>query len=49
MDAVDEILTANAIDLESLYGIGMGVPGPVEFSTGYPIHPHHAWLAQVPH
>ena len=39
MDAVDEILTANAIDLESLYGIGMGVPGPVEFSTGYPNQP----------
>lgn len=49
VEQVDDLLAKHAITPDQLYGMGMGVPGPVEFSTGHPIHPHHARLAQVPH
>ncbi len=34
-----DILAENGFSPSSLWGIGMGVPGPVEFSTGTPISP----------
>jgi glucokinase-like ROK family protein len=36
---IDSILEDNAIQPKSLYGIGMGVPAPVEFSSGLPVNP----------
>jgi glucokinase-like ROK family protein len=35
----DALLERNAIPWASLWGIGLGVPGPVEFSTGRPVSP----------
>jgi glucokinase-like ROK family protein len=35
----DALLDQNDISRASLWGIGLGVPGPVEFSTGRPISP----------
>lgn len=39
VEQVDDLLAKHAITPDQLYGMGMGVPGPVEFSTGHPIHP----------
>ncbi|NLL47280.1 MAG: ROK family transcriptional regulator [Firmicutes bacterium] len=39
MATIDSILASNSVRSDQLYGIGMGIPGPVEFSTGFPISP----------
>lgn len=39
MAVIDAILSENQVEPGQLYGIGMGIPAPVEFSTGYPINP----------
>ena len=43
MDQVDqlieELLKSNSISQKKIFGIGMGVPGPVEFSKGLPVSP----------
>lgn len=36
---IDAILMEHEVETNRLYGIGMGIPAPVEFSTGYPINP----------
>ena len=38
-DLFDMVLDQRGIPRASLWGIGLGVPGPVEFSTGRPISP----------
>ena len=35
----DEVLAAAGRDAEEVAGIGIGLPGPVEFSTGRPVNP----------
>ncbi len=35
----DQLLDKSGIERSALWGIGVGVPGPVEFSTGRPISP----------
>lgn len=35
----DQVLTSPAVGGHTLWGIGIGVPGPVEFATGRPISP----------
>ncbi len=36
---IDQLLAAAPRDPAKLFGIGMGVPGPVEFDTGMPVSP----------
>jgi predicted NBD/HSP70 family sugar kinase len=38
-DVADELLAAHGRAKESLIGVGIGLPGPVEFSTGRPSNP----------
>nr|WP_082309465.1 ROK family transcriptional regulator [Leucobacter musarum] len=39
LDAADELLPGLGYDVSHVAGVGIGVPGPVEFSTGRPINP----------
>lgn len=39
IDTVHELLPRTAFTASQIAGIGIGVPGPVEFSTGRPINP----------
>lgn len=39
LDSATELLRRNGSDPASLLGVGVGVPGPVEHSTGRPIRP----------
>ncbi|MFW5886064.1 MAG: ROK family transcriptional regulator [Halanaerobium sp.] len=36
---IAELLETNQLDQKKIFGIGMGVPGPVEFSKGLPVSP----------
>jgi predicted NBD/HSP70 family sugar kinase len=36
---IEQLMKDNHIEKQSIKGIGMGIPGPVEFSTGCPISP----------
>jgi glucokinase-like ROK family protein len=36
---IKELLKSNSISQKKIFGIGMGVPGPVEFSKGLPVSP----------
>ena len=36
---IKELLKSNSISQKKIFGIGMGVPGPVEFSRGLPVSP----------
>ena len=36
---IEELLKENNLSKKSIFGIGMGVPGPVEFSKGIPVSP----------
>jgi glucokinase-like ROK family protein len=36
---IDALLTEHDLKVSGLLGIGMGVPGPVEFATGIPVSP----------
>lgn len=39
VEFVDELLKETKLSMEQIVGVGMGVPAPVEFSTGRPIAP----------
>lgn len=39
LDSADDLLERAGVDPSSLLGVGVGVPGPVEHSTGRPIRP----------
>ena len=39
IELFDDLVERSQVPRASLWGIGMGVPGPVEFSTGRPISP----------
>ena len=39
VDAIDSLLASAGIDRAQVHGIGVGVPGPVDFDRGMPIHP----------
>ncbi|SDQ08139.1 Sugar kinase of the NBD/HSP70 family, may contain an N-terminal HTH domain [Leucobacter chromiiresistens] len=39
LDSAEELLPGLGYDLSHVAGVGIGVPGPVEFSTGRPINP----------
>ncbi|HEY0246990.1 MAG TPA: ROK family transcriptional regulator [Gryllotalpicola sp.] len=39
LDAADRVLAASGRRLKELVGVGVGVPGPVEHSTGMPTNP----------
>jgi glucokinase-like ROK family protein len=36
---IDQLLEKHGLDKSNIFGIGMGVPGPVEFATGLPVSP----------
>lgn len=36
---IEELLSTNKANKKKIFGIGMGVPGPVEFSKGLPVSP----------
>lgn len=36
---IEELLTANSLSRENIFGIGMGIPAPVEFSKGTAVSP----------
>lgn len=38
-EAIDDLLVSNQVQKDTLLGMGMGIPGPVEFLTGTPIYP----------
>ena len=38
-ELIEELLTRDTVPVAPVYGIGVGLPGPVEFATGTPISP----------
>lgn len=39
VDALEDALASSAVPKSSVWGVGMGLSGPVEFSTGLPVSP----------
>ncbi|SIR31790.1 ROK family transcriptional regulator [Halanaerobium kushneri] len=50
---IEELIVNNNVSRNKIFGIGMGVPGPVEFSKGLPVSPpimpgwHHVPLKEI--
>jgi predicted NBD/HSP70 family sugar kinase len=38
-DLVDKVIAESGVDRNRIRGVGMAIPGPVDFSTGHPLYP----------